>query len=64
LGRPGSLRTCRVVSSILTTGPERISTRTGRACVFEPDMAFHLHDGWDVIELFGDLFTDAAQTVF
>ena len=24
-------------------------------------MALHLHDGRDVIELFGDLFTDAAQ---
>ena len=25
-------------------------------------MALHLHDGRDVIELFGNLFTDALQT--
>ena len=34
---------------------------TGRTGVFGPDMALHLHDGRDVIELFGDLFTDAVQ---
>ncbi len=34
----------------------------GRAGIFGPDMALHLHDGRDVVELFGDLFADAFQT--
>lgn len=33
----------------------------GRAGVFRADMAFHLHDGRDVVELFRDLFADALE---